>query len=91
MFENASCLEICGFNVFLTGYDQTSWLSISDVLCKGEDVDDLSSSWLIGIIYSLCNKTLYCNNTQLATMRLFSIAIVYRLHFLNVWLTRFYV
>ena len=44
MFENASCLEICGFSVFLTGFDQTSWLSISDVVCKGEDVDDLSSS-----------------------------------------------
>ena len=44
MFENASCLVICGFNVVLTGFDQTSWLSISDVLCNDEDVDDLSSS-----------------------------------------------
>ena len=44
MFENASCLVICGFNVVLTGFDQTSWLSISAVLCKVEDVNDLSSS-----------------------------------------------
>ena len=44
MFEYASCLVICGFNVVLTGFDQTSWLSISAVLCKVADVDDLSSS-----------------------------------------------
>ena len=44
MFENASCRVICGFNVVQTGFDQTSWLSISVVLGESEDMDDLSSS-----------------------------------------------
>ena len=44
MLENENCRVIWGFNVFLTGFDHTSWLSNSAVLDKVEDMDDLSSS-----------------------------------------------
>ena len=44
MFENANCRVICGFNVFLTGFDHASWLSNAAVLGEVEDMDDLSIS-----------------------------------------------